>query len=105
MCRNSGTGGTAEKPRRKPTKALIRLDFYIFIIPHRRQNYNHFLREAEGKSAQIFEVCALFVRFVRQRKGRDFSRPKVLQVQQLLFLCVKFFLRDNSAVKQFFVCL
>ena len=55
--------GTTEKPRLKSRKALIRLDFYTLIVPHCRQNYNHFLCEAERKSAQIFEICALFVRF------------------------------------------
>ena len=56
--------GTTEKPRLKSRKALIRLDFYTLIVPHCRQNYNHFLCEAERKSAQIFKACALFVRSV-----------------------------------------
>ena len=54
--------GNSGKATAKIQKALIRLDFYTFIVPHHRPNYNHFLREAKGKSAQIFEVCALFVR-------------------------------------------
>lgn len=54
--------GNSGKATAKIPKALIRLDFYTFIVPHHRPNYNHFLREAKGKSAQIFEVCALFVR-------------------------------------------
>ena len=77
--------GTTEKPRLKSRKALIRLDFYTLIVPHCRQNYNHFLCEAERKSAQIFEICALFVRFCGKARGEIVPSPKCYRFSNCFF--------------------
>ena len=104
MCRSSGTS-KCESFFPKTRKALIHLCFCTFIVPHIRRRLNDYLSVPKEKSAQIFEVCPLFV---RQRKMSRTMRPAHLfirksQSEQLLFLRVKFLLSDNSHVKQLFI--
>ena len=89
--------GTTEKPRLKSREALIRLDFYTLIVPHCRQNYNHFLCEAERKSAQIFEICALFVRFCGKARGGI-----VPGLYPILSCILIFILADYHKIIEFF---
>jgi len=78
MCRSSGTS-KCESFFPKTRKALIHLCFCTFIVPHIRRRRNDYLSVPKEKSAQIFEVCALFV---RQRKMSRTMRPAHLFIRK-----------------------